>query len=280
MSVSENVFTASIVLPVEGMRYELRPVDPSTGTYISKAIPQSMYDKDDSPEIEDPEDEMSEAAGQRRWAEVLQQQEQQAQLQLHQPPMSTLAATQDTNGIIDVMFIFTPQAYTSVGGTQSAMEALVAMSVQMANDAYFNTGSPLRMRSVRVAKMLDDSYVERGFNTELTRMRYSNDGYLDADMAPRASVGADVVVLFVAENTYCGLAYQTATSADYAYAVVCTQCPDSVAHEVGHTIGLMHDRVTAQNYDYKQYSFGYCWDTTPTTCSRSVMAYAGTVHAP
>lgn len=260
-----------MTLSGRGVKYEIRLQDASSSLYAVHAIPRSIYDKDESPEeVEGVDEELSEAAAARRSAVLLA------------PPSLTSGsaqplATADTNGIIDVMFIFTPQALASVGGTASAMQALVTMAVQMANDAYRNTNSPLRMRSVSVAASLDTTYVEKSFNDDLTRLRYNYDGYFDNDVAPRASLGADAVVLFVANNAYCGLGYQAATSADLAFSVVCTQCPDSVAHEVGHNIGLAHDRITEQIYDYSKYNFGYCWDTSPTTCSRSVMAYTGII---
>jgi hypothetical protein len=270
MAYTDSSIVGSVTLPANEMKYEVRLANPANNMYVVHAISRSVYDRDDSPdhEITDPADDRSEAAGAARTVAIL------SAPQTIPGKFQSLAAA-DTNGVIDVMFIFTPQALASVGGTQSAMQALVAMSVQMANDAYRNSNSPIRMRSVGVASTIDPNYVEKSFNDELTRMRYSGDGYLDADMARRATLGADAVVLFVAENSYCGLGYQTASSADQALAVVCTQCPDSVAHEVGHNIGLNHDRVTAHDYDQSKYNFGYCWDTSATTCSRSVMAYSG-----
>jgi hypothetical protein len=194
----------------------------------------------------------------------------------HNSLVSVSDGPSDTNGILDVMFVFTPQAYENIGGTQSAMVAFVAMTIQLSNDAFANTKSPLRMRAVSIALSTDAAYVEQGFEHELVRLKEQNDGIFDTDTAARATVGADSVVLFVASSSYCGLAYQWATT-DTAFAVVSTQCPGSVAHEVGHNIGLDHDRQSLQDFNYSvgHFNFGYCWDTSSTTCSRSVMAYAG-----
>lgn len=281
LAYTGSTISASVALAEQGMKYEIRLLDSLRSEYTVQAIPRSIYDRDPPPEEEglDESDERSLAASLRRTEALLTHTGHTGHIgSIGSGSHQSLAAASDTNGIIDVMFIFTPQALASVGGTQSAMQALVTMALQMANDAYRNTNSPLRMRAVRVAASVDTTYVEKGFSDELTRLRFSNDGYFDADMAYRTAVGADAVVLFVATNTYCGLGYQTASSADMALAVVCTQCPDSVVHEVGHNIGLNHDRVTAQDYDKDKYNFGYCWDTSATTCRRSVMAYSGALR--
>jgi hypothetical protein len=44
------------------------------------------------------------------------------------------------------------------------------------------------------------SYVEEGFDTDLDRLFYQDDGFFDKDTALRGSVGADAVVLVVADT--------------------------------------------------------------------------------
>lgn len=194
-----------------------------------------------------------------------------------QPPRlrHVQTASEDLSGIFDVMFLFTPQAVAAIGGSNSSMTAMAMYSVQLANDAYTNSRIPIRMRMVGAFPLRDSSFVETGFQSELNHLR-NEDGVLDDDVALRSAVGADSVVLFVAESSYCGLSVQGA-SAVSAFAVVSTQCPSSVAHEVGHNMGCEHDRLTAgsTNTNLDKYNFGYCWDVSSTSCSRSVMAYAG-----
>jgi hypothetical protein len=277
LSYFSNTILANIQLEVDTtVSYELRPLDPTRQRYVIREVSSDIRKEEHPPaplyshEIEGP--------GAQLRAQQISARSFQAGAAVATQSIRTAdtSSPADTNGILDVMFIFTPQAFTNIGGTQSAMAAFTALAVQLSNDALVHTKSPLRMRAVSIALSADAAYIEQGFEHELVHLQDQNDGVFDADTATRTTVGADSVVLFVASSSYCGLAYQWATT-DTAFAVVSTQCPSSVAHEVGHNIGLNHDRQSLQDYNYSvgHFNFGYCWDTSSTTCSRSVMAYAG-----
>lgn len=257
----------------ELLRYDILPDPNRDDGYLVRSVPSSVYEKEDFPESLLPR-EMTEEAGDERYRAIISAQSH-ATLGLGSGSRSNevTAVTVDTNNIIDVMFLFTPQALVAIGGGQHSMDAMAIYSVQLANDAYANSNVPLRMRSVGAFLVRDAAYKEAGFQDELNRLRYT-DGILDEDVAQRTALGADTVVMFVASSSYCGLAYQWA-SVELTYAVVSTSCPTSVVHEVGHNIGCQHDRSTEHSVDMKDYKFGYCWDTSGSTCSRSVMAYPG-----
>jgi hypothetical protein len=267
VSHSAGATVAEIMLYDQEVTYKLRPRDPSQGIYAVRSVPRSVYDRESSQVGPIVSDDLSSGAIQGR-AQLAQ-----TAAAATEAAIGSLAV-KDTNNILDVMFIFTPQAYASAGGTDASMNALATLSVAMANDAFTNTNVPLRMRAVRIAQTDYRNYVEVSFDKELIRLRYDYDDFFDTDVHRRVPLGADVVVLFVANTADCGRSYRWAT-ADLAYAVISTDCPDSVLQEISSSIGLSQDRVTEHNFDYSQYGFGYCWDTGPTSCRRSVMAGAG-----
>jgi hypothetical protein len=179
----------------------------------------------------------------------------------------------DTLGsVIDVLVAYTP-AVQSLYGTAGA-EALVLQAVAEANQAYTNSGMKTRLNLVRTVLT---SYAESGdMNTDLTRLRTSNDGYMDEILALRDTHGADVVNLLENAPQYCGLAYRMATLsssfAANAFSVVHHSCATgyySFAHEIGHNQGAHHDAANATGAIFP-YAYGY---QDPNRTFRTVMAY-------
>jgi hypothetical protein len=71
--------------------------------------------------------------------------------------------------IMDVMVIYTPQAYDYFNNDSPTVQAFIDLAVQMTNDAYVNSGISLRMRLVRGAEVQDASFTETDFNTDLSK---------------------------------------------------------------------------------------------------------------
>jgi hypothetical protein len=184
------------------------------------------------------------------------------------------AAAADGNGsVIDVLVAYTP-AIQALYGTQGA-EALIIQSVAETNQAYVNSKMSTRLNLVQSVLT---NYTESGdMNSDLSRLRTTNDGYMDELHTLRNTYDADVVSLIENEPQYCGLAYRMATLstsfASSAFSVVHHSCATgyySFAHEIGHNQGAHHDQANASGA-ILPYAYGY---QDPYNRFRTIMAYA------
>ena len=144
---------------------------------------------------------------------------------------------------IDVAVVYTEAARASAGGT-AAMEALVDLLVAETNRGYEESG--VRHRVALVNRSLVD-YAETG-NTllDLDRLADPSDGYMDEVHALRERVEADLVHLLVSARSGIG------GIADlYGPFGVTTHDSGGVvfAHELGHNMGLSHDRYQVHRHE-------------------------------
>ncbi len=145
-----------------------------------------------------------------------------------------------TDVTIDVAVVYTPGAVEEAGGG-AAMEAVVDLMVAEANAAYVASG--VRQRLALVGRR-EVPYTETGdVNTDLSRLWDGSDGHLDEAHALRDRTGADLVHLIVRDTReqgygLCGLALIPG-----AFGVTLSVCGGrTFAHELGHNMGLWHDR--------------------------------------
>ncbi len=192
---------------------------------------------------------------------------------------TTSAATAGT--IIDLMVIYTPKAKTNASG-QTGIETKIANAVAMANQAYINSNIAMQLNVVYTGEI---SYVETGnMSTSLTNLTSANDGKMDAVHTLRNQYGADQVVLITADTNYCGIAYvmqNVSTSfAPYAFSVVHDDSTyaclsnSTLAHELGHNQGDLHDRASSSSSDHGAYDYSYGYRLCQTGGFRTVMSYS------
>ncbi len=175
------------------------------------------------------------------------------------PPTSPAVAA-DVGSTIDVMVVYTTAAKNANGG-QSGIEALIDLGISLANTAFTNSQINTQFRLVHAAEV---SYAESGdYNTDLTRLRSTTDGFMDEVHGWRNTHKADLVAL-IEDNLggACGVAYvmtNVSTSfAGWAFSVTQDSCVSSytLAHELGHNMGSQHDRAEGGTGAYP-YSFGH-----------------------
>ena len=142
---------------------------------------------------------------------------------------------------IDVAVVYTPAAREEAGGTDE-MAAVVDLMLAETNQAYTDSGVGHRVALVATSEVL---YTEAGDFRDINRLGNPSDGYMDEVHAMRERTGADLVHLIFKwqDHPFGGVAYLGG-----AFGLTCQHCGGWVfAHELGHNMGLAHDRY-AQLY--------------------------------
>ncbi len=137
---------------------------------------------------------------------------------------------------IDVAVVYTRAARDAAGGV-AAIEAEIDLRVAETNQAYETSGVNHRIALVDRSEV---TYVETGdSDLDLDRLLEPSDGHLDEVHSLRDEVGADLVHLIVGEtDDICGKAYRPGV-----FGLSLQDCGGlTFAHELGHSMGLRHDR--------------------------------------
>jgi len=185
----------------------------------------------------------------------------------------------DTGGFVhDLLVVYTPASRTRYG--QAVLESMVVGAVNAANQAYLNSGVNITLNLVGLQEV---AYDEAGtISDSLSDLRGTSDGKMDAAHSLRDSLDADLVSLISEDTDACGIGYlmrsESTSFAASAFNVVYSAClsQHSLAHELGHNQGNMHDRESSgTSSGIFPYSFGYrrC-DTTDGSGFRTVMSYS------
>ena len=173
-------------------------------------------------------------------------------------------STQEDDGSeIDVFVFYTPAARGVLQGSRRA-RAQIALAVAETNAAYAAGGAAQRIRLVGAVETPYEE-VDRAFTDEtiqtLSHVTAPDDGHMDEVHPIRDAYAADLVHLLTESGT--GLAYVSPYNERLAFgrtSVAFGRIPARIfAHELGHNMGLQHDRFAGYNtlnYPFP-YSHGY-----------------------
>jgi len=172
------------------------------------------------------------------------------------------------NITIDVMLLYTPRVARHYIRDP---DELLSLAIGEANEIFRNSGlGNIRLRLVHVQRIEYDASTEDQFN-HLYAMVDGLGPFKDVKRL-RNEKRADIVGLIIDNPTGCGLSTRIGPQSDEAFFVVhhaCGVITMSIAHEIGHILGVRHDRLVDGNDSPFAYGHGY----VNATKWRDIMSY-------
>ena len=186
---------------------------------------------------------------------------------------SSLWNSKSNNTVIRVLVLYTPEALS----LRPYMLNKVFTDINNGNNSFINSNINSRFQLAYVGPTANS---ESGYSYDqlLEKFKNSEDGKFDEVHTLRNKYSADVCVLLVSSDQYCGKGY-IKSNMNTAFVVVTASygCENkyTFTHEIGHNIGCLHDRfVDNSNTPYK-YGHGYVHyiSGNQAVSWRTIMAY-------
>ena len=173
-------------------------------------------------------------------------------------PSPTVSAAA-TNTIVTLLAVYTSQAKTILGTPADK----ISLDVGIVNQGLINSGIPLRIKLVKVAAV-SSTYNERA-PADAAQPLYDLTSGTNANFPSirtlRTTVAADLVTMYLDRPEYCGIAWvlYPSLSAAYGFSAINASCQGTttLAHELGHNMGLYHDRYVEAGATSAKYNYGF-----------------------
>ena len=198
----------------------------------------------------------------------------------------------------NLLVAYTAKAKATMIAGGATLGQAIDLDIAIVNQGLKNSGVPARIKRAGTVAV-SSTYNEDAPSDPVQPIYDITSGStanFPAIRALRNTLAADLVALYIdrTPTPYCGVAWVNypVPSATYGFGAVDADCRGSVtlAHELGHTMGLFHDRYVEPAAPSSQHDFGYvsipgnfrtimsysdkCWDTVGHDCQ--VITYFST----
>ncbi|MFF8289564.1 zinc-dependent metalloprotease family protein [Streptomyces sp. NPDC016309] len=151
---------------------------------------------------------------------------------------------------IDILAGFTPRAAGEAGGERT-LRARIRQAVTSTSQAFAASAVHARLRLTGIVRARVPGRLDRSGDALLKAVARRGDGVADDLPRLRDRVGADLVTVVTGSEGAAGLANRprrvTSRTSAHGYSLVAQRAlaHHSLAHEIAHNLGAMHDYVTA-----------------------------------
>ena len=172
---------------------------------------------------------------------------------------------------LKILVLYTKQVVNACPG-ENCILSQITLAIGNYNVALKNSLVDMTVDYVAERIQEYDTYIE---NADMGNIFSQLGSVISTDR--RYLLGCHAVHITTTNSQYCGLGSYAFNGQTNGYSVSFYGCIGgymSLAHEVGHNIGLQHD---TSGYSGNTPNRGYCWDDALGTsnCHRSIMSYAG-----
>ncbi|SOC48161.1 peptidyl-Asp metalloendopeptidase [Rhizobium subbaraonis] len=176
----------------------------------------------------------------------------------------------DSNVVdLNILVAYTP----AVRSKLFDVTGLVSLAFLETNSSYQLSGVHIKAVPATPAP-IEVAYTESGsMDDDLANLKSKNDNIMDDLHEMRNTSKADIVVLLVDDDSFCGLASDILGSKESAFAIVYHDCATgyySFAHEIGHLQGARHNPEADPTSTPFPYGHGYM---DSAARRRTIMAY-------